>query len=53
MNTDTSFIGVSFVRLERPKLIADKKDRIEDRARKVYIFKQKVLKSLSVSFTWR
>lgn len=33
-------------RQERLKLVADKKDRLEDRARRVFIFKQKINKTL-------
>lgn len=33
-------------RQERLKLVVDKKDRLEDRARRVFIFKQKINKTL-------
>ena len=36
-------------RQERLKLVADKKDRSEERARRVFIFKQKINKTLKVT----
>lgn len=39
-------------REERLKLLKDKTDRIEDRARKVFIFKQRVIKTLNTTFRY-
>ena len=40
------------LRVIRNRVLADKKDRIEDRARKVFIFKQRVKKTLNVEFRY-